>query len=911
MTPPNARARFADQALAAYLAPLVLGRRVAVVGPTSGDLTRRARALGAQTVVSFGGQGEDIAVRALIPGAIANFPGKLDVIVVPSAGGVPSLVAVLDEARRVLGSEGVVVVASEPEDGPQALEDGARRAVGFHDLRDLCAARFARVQMLGRGAFLGYLVASLDVAEAPGISLETRLMEGDLPRPEAFIAVASDSQVSLDAMTVVQVPGEVVQEVRDGASRALKEELATQGQKLKDVEAASAERWVKIQRYEHHLKELEEESRKTRDRAVRLSKDLEDERKLRQRIELDAQMSRRAPELPRGSDEELKKAREALAALEGELKTQHDKLGAAERERTQAVAALEASRTRISDLERELDETQAVESDLRAQLDEALEKGDATALEAELAKRERALAELHRAHAEAVAHGERDHSRMEQELRDRSAEVVRLKGERAGMLQSVRELSFTVEQLTQRELAVEAAALRATMEEMRSVSGALADRAEELVRENDLLRERLAAAEARQEAPRESVIVAAAPVAPAREEESGVLEALRAEIDLLTTARAELRSDRDALQQRVDAFEDAEAAHEGAIAGARLRVRELEATIEELRRTLIEERGSREVESRTADEARAEASRLYAVNAGLEARTLHLEHELAGARAGFALRSAELEAQYEDRLAECAAESSQRLASQADEAMQHQREHTEAWAGRLSHAEAALARAAADVEALRAERTGMSFRLAEAERAVREVTADGARDAAALRSALSHAKAEAMGKEFRLREAELALTEIRVHPGKVAAAPSAEEGPSLSLELLDQDDAGARGRLEQVLADLSATAERLAQTEELLAAARAESASHAHDVSLLVQKLDARELEFRDAQTRLEQQLAEVQRSATGDGEGAAAMRQAIESARNGISAILIDGRGAVVAHDLVLILRRLEEFGG
>ena len=150
----STHSRLADLALAAYLAPLFAGRRVGVVGTRSGEVALRARALGAASVVCFGGVGEDLAVRALVPGAIAGFQGRLDVLVVPDANAVPSLVAVLDEARRALGSEGVVVVASEPPEGPPALEPSTgAAALAYHDLHELCARRFAQVQMLGRGPF--------------------------------------------------------------------------------------------------------------------------------------------------------------------------------------------------------------------------------------------------------------------------------------------------------------------------------------------------------------------------------------------------------------------------------------------------------------------------------------------------------------------------------------------------------------------------------------------------------------------------------------------------------------------------------------------------------------------------------------------------------------------------------------
>jgi hypothetical protein len=293
------RPRLADLALVTYLAPILQGRRVAVAGTTSGEVAQRLRALGAHTVVCFGGVGEDIAVRALTPGSIAAFHGKLDILVVPDATAVPSLVAVLDEARRALGSDGVVVVGAEAPNGPRLMEPTGRDgATAYHDLYDLCAARFANVRMVGRGPFVGYTLATFDDG-SDRVALDTRLIDGDPARPESFIAVASDSAVALDPMALVQVPDALLETLREAGVRALREQLQEREQKLKEVEAASAERWVKIQRFEHGVKELEEENRKAREKVVRATKELEDERKLRQRVELEAQMSRRAPELPK------------------------------------------------------------------------------------------------------------------------------------------------------------------------------------------------------------------------------------------------------------------------------------------------------------------------------------------------------------------------------------------------------------------------------------------------------------------------------------------------------------------------------------------------------------------------------------------------------------------------------------
>ena len=268
------RPRLADLALVTYLAPILQGRRVAVAGTTSGEVAQRLRALGAHTVVCFGGVGEDIAVRALTPGSIAGFHGKLDILVVPDATAVPSLVAVLDEARRALGSDGVVVVGAEAPNGPRVMEPTGRDGTtAYHDLYDLCAARFANVRMVGRGPFVGYTLATFDDG-SDRVALDTRLIDGDPARPESFIAVASDSAVALDPMALVQVPDTLLESLREAGVRALREQLQEREQKLKEVEAASAERWVKIQRFEHGVKELEDENRKAREKVVRATKEL-------------------------------------------------------------------------------------------------------------------------------------------------------------------------------------------------------------------------------------------------------------------------------------------------------------------------------------------------------------------------------------------------------------------------------------------------------------------------------------------------------------------------------------------------------------------------------------------------------------------------------------------------------------
>lgn len=811
-TPTSTRARLADLALITYLGPIVQGRRVAVVGPASGEVARRARVLGASVVISFGGVGDDIAVRALTPGALAGMHGRLDVIVVPDAGAVPSIVAVLDEARRALGSDGVVVVASQPEDAAAPLEPGVKPSLSYYDLEDLCAARFARVRMLGRGPFLGYTLATLDEA-GDDVALDTRLIDGDPPPPEAFVAVASDGEVELDPLAVIQLPPEALHNVRAGATKAIEEELARQGQKLKEVEAASAERWVKIQRFEHGVKELEDENRKARDKAVRLSKELEDERKLRQRVELEAQMVRRAPELPKTPDLEpevrrlkgeverlerdLAAAKAAEAAAAARATEAADSLRAADASRSvlevsraeevaeaaralsAAKAAEAAARARVDDLTRELDETQAAEADLRAQLDDALERLERADQSATVAALE---AEVARLRDGSVVDAE--YARLERALAEQVATMQRLRGEREALDQSVRELTLSLGAARTTAPAEEIAELRSRLGAMASVHAALAERADGLAAENDLLRER---------ATRGS------------EESVAKLKELAARADELSAAAEEARQ-------------------------------------------------------RAADE-RAEVSRLHAHNIGLEARVVHATMELEGGRAGYQRRIAELERE------------SERLV-RALEVSATQSEFDR---------EATLESLERDLHAARAERDGLSYRAKEAEAAVAS-----------------------------LLERTAALRAEVVRLGARAAELEARKP-----DLLGDDDTVLQSgsRIDALVADLSATAERLARTEEELARARADAAAQegerdrkTSDVESLLGQLTDRDLRIAALERRREEELSAVQRSLTLESQANRTLRTSLDAVRSGLSAILVDGRGAMVAHDLMALLRRIED---
>jgi chromosome segregation ATPase len=845
------RPRLADLALVTYLAPILQGRRVAVAGTTSGEVAQRLRALGAHTVVCFGGVGEDIAVRALTPGSIAAFHGKLDILVVPDATAVPSLVAVLDEARRALGSDGVVVVGAEAPNGPKVMEPTGRDgATAYHDLYDLCAARFANVRMVGRGPFVGYTLATFDDG-SDRVALDTRLIDGDPARPESFIAVASDSAVALDPMALVQVPDTLLESLREAGVRALREQLQEREQKLKEVEAASAERWVKIQRFEHGVKELEDENRKAREKVVRATKELEDERKLRQRVELEAQMSRRAPELPKTPDlaPDLQRAKDDLARAEqagatarneaareiaakesalaetraaahaaalalesarAELAQLQGTVAAVESERdalrgeVQSLAAAAAeAQARIAGLERELDETQATEAELQAQL-EAAESEPApvatpTADPAELT----------------AARGERDGLKSERD--GLKSERDGLKSERDALTATLAKSEARAAQADARAKRAEEMAAQATAgDEVQRLESLLADRAAELLRVSALRDDAMTAV---RELTRSARRPAPAPRDDARDAMDGELRALR---------------------ERVRLLESEAVAFAGQSQHATWRVEELEAAL-----AAANARPAAPAEP-VRDDGAIDA--LRAENVALEGRLLRRGMELDGVRAGLERRIGELELEV-DRLLRA-------------------------------------------LEVVGAQTEAESRAQLDAQRRIGDALA-----------------AELQGVRYRLREAETALSlSTRVAPAAPVVEPVAVDV-----------------RADQALADLGRTAERLAATEESLrdlrtrlrsteselAASRREQAVLAERVDEASAQLDERDRREAAAEFHRREQLVALQDRLASAELRTQSLRELVASVRSSVSAILADGRGALVAHDLLQILRAVESSDG
>lgn len=839
------RANYSEHSLVAYLGVLVKGRRVGVVGPSSGEVAKRARALGASTVVSFGGTGDGVAIRPLSTGAIEAFRGRLDVVVIPDAGAVP-IERVLEEARHALGQDGLVVVASRPLGAPSPLEASpGGQGPDFHALRDALALRFAHVTMLGRGPFVGYVYARIEAEDGEPVTLDTRLLPDEAAAAEAFVAVAGDHTVELDGLALVQIPtADVLGQPTPVDTLAIEGELARRDAKIKELENASAERWVRVQQLENERKSLDEEACKARERAVRLAKDLEDERKLRQRTELEGQIQRRAPDFAH-EIEEAKAARERSTQLEKDL-------AAALAERATAAA-------KRAELERELDEAQAAERELRAQLDAAEVARKHTDDESEFVKIERGL----QARGEVVL-------RLERQLSERDG--------------AISELTYALESAQSRNVAGELQAARERIAELSGLNTGLAAEARGIVEQNDVLRERVVKLESEAKtsvADLEAVHAAERDAVEAR-------EALR------------LANERAAVQEQ-RAARDA--------AGLAVASQQLAAARAETSRLLAE--------------VRNELTAQHAMAVSLDERRSQIETELAGARAGYQRRVLELEREVES------------LVRSLEVVGTHAEDEDQKFEVMLRN-----------LDTLTAERDGLSFRLGDAEAALAVRAMPMAAPAEAV--VPGDEASEAMANDQLLEDlaetaARLASTEESLVATRETALEAERRGEELASELenaraeLRAVAAGAPGR--QPGGDVESSQRESAERELLVRSLVAQL----EDRDLRLRALERRLVEDVERARRTESEIWEVELRArdqrvaglTREVERARSeslstastetdavslklalegmerevetLRTAIEIVRTGLSNILVDGRGAVVAHDLVTILRQIE----
>lgn len=328
-----------DRALATYLAPLVLGRRVLFIGPDAGgpaELRESAKAV--QT------HSEPLA------GALPYSPKSFDVVVIPDLEAVRAhRVENLVSLRRVMSDAGVIVAG--------VTSEGA--ALDYDGLYDLLASGFEHVKMVGQAPLSAYVLVEYGV-QAPDVSFDGHLASEAPPEPVRFFAIAARNQFALDSFVVVQTPPHaqvasspathhapvspavktVVREVQDPA---LIEELKAAHEHAEELEHELASQSQKLEAQLTHAKqELEKEFAKAQEQ---LKRDLE------------------------AGARELEKVRAAHAEVSDELRSIKSAADGDEAsELVQLETQLEEAGAKVLELQREVDRRGTLTRDLLEEL---------------------------------------------------------------------------------------------------------------------------------------------------------------------------------------------------------------------------------------------------------------------------------------------------------------------------------------------------------------------------------------------------------------------------------------------------------------------------------------------------------------------------------------------------------------
>jgi hypothetical protein len=551
---------------------------------------------------------------------------------VPTSGAVVVASPNPETKARLVGSSAAAAAPPNPAAAPPTSPKEPA-ALGYYELFDVVSLQFPVVRMIGQAPFVGYTIADFAQGGEPSVNVDTSLLEAT-EQPEWFIAVGSERPVALDEFSVIQIPlsdlrsssiaargdaaldsedrlalieararlalmtaeleelrerGRV--EARDVEAREkstaamsariveLSAELEARDARLKESQSRAGDAHVRAERLVHQIGDLEEELRRQRDRATKLTKQLDDEKRARTKADMELAMIRNKPELAGARDRlqelsaELEAARSRIADLEmeqlstvrgrassamppattppavtipaapdPELVARVSELEIALQDARHRAAEAASSRAlverRAEELEAALEAERRAGSDLRAQA-QSLES-ERAALKAKSAELTRRAADLE----QRAAHLEKqvaDLARQNAELTTRSealerrvAEVLRLQDEAAAAV--IPDLASTEEVLRERGRLI--ASLQRDLRESERIG-------RELVEELEALRQGLADPES-----------PPAPRAPASSAEGReLIDDLRARLDTLAARGAKSEADLQAASWRIAQLE--------------------------------------------------------------------------------------------------------------------------------------------------------------------------------------------------------------------------------------------------------------------------------------------------------------------------------------------------------------------
>jgi len=392
----------ASVVIAPYLESVVRGRRVAVLGDATLALGQALLDRGARLVHVYDPDASRVAevlasrgvsrtlVTAPLPeGDLAVRDGAFDVVVVPNLAVVEPVGSIVARARRLVAAHGYAVFVSPNAD---ALPGTQEKLLTYYEMYDAVALQFPEVRMLGQAPFSGYVIADFAPDGDPEVVVDTSLMEREDRAPRWFVALGTQRPQRLDPFTIVQIPqgleeaavdarvvarlheqvdflermledaqasaATVVRPVApvallDDRVDALEASLREREEELRRVELRAGDNHVRAGQLENKVRDLEEDLRSQRDRAFRLSNDLEEEKKYRTKADLELRMVRSRPEMPSPQDAarlaELDRLRVALSQVETKNTAMESDLATAKLRLADSQRDLAASKDALDD----------------------------------------------------------------------------------------------------------------------------------------------------------------------------------------------------------------------------------------------------------------------------------------------------------------------------------------------------------------------------------------------------------------------------------------------------------------------------------------------------------------------------------------------------------------------------------
>ncbi len=451
--------------LAVYAEPLLRGRRVALIAHGGEGMAELLQELGARLIYVY--DPDEPGVRKPSEGVtVASFRGSdlgvrdgaFDVALVSDLGRLGDPEATLALVRRLIGPQGVAVVSCRNREVTEGWLASTPTPAGpsYGEFFDFCALQFSEVRMIGVAPFAGYAVAEFAPEREPAITFDPALVPAAEP-PEWYVAVASQHPISaLDPYEIVQIPRRAIAsaslerstaEGDDGRLASLQTEIGHVERELHEAEARAGNETLRAERLTNDVRSAQEEARKLREKLALQTKELEEERRGRKKVETD------------------------LAALTPEASTWRTRVLALEAELIEARTQLATPRVPPADLTKVARERDRAQADLQQEQRAHEETRRAAAqLEARLVERERQL-------EGALAKARGTEARVAELVRAASAsepmrgEIERLRGEVA--------LALEVQARDVEELE---GGLRACGEELRAARVELARR-ERMIRE--------------------------------------------------------------------------------------------------------------------------------------------------------------------------------------------------------------------------------------------------------------------------------------------------------------------------------------------------------------------------------------------------------------------------------------------